>query len=480
MRLLRTYILILCAALSFVVMPSAAMAEDLYCDGSGGVGGGQLFYADREASAGNCAYYNQGLQHIFSHVVCEFVLILDNVLGKTYCGIQYSMVNTLYIVFTIYIMVLGAQLLMGTAQLNAKEIMIRLFKISAVYAFATESAWGIGFMFNFFLAFMSEASAWVLNTLREGTAQEQWGELAQMFGENPMLTADPSDVSPIFGFIDQLVYNSLVTPIEAQDNRVLGLVMALIFVVPQFAAMVGWWLYTTITTLVRTVMNFLMSLAAMAFLISLSPIFLSFLLFESTKHFFNNWLNYMISYVLQVVLVFAIIVMWILVTVQFANFFNELSALIWPYDEAAITVGTTYDPTNTWAVCPITYDEDPDTGAPTANCPNGFDAIADEEDRASLILPADLIKDGEFIYYISYYLISLILITYAFSVLLGKAHDIARSLSGATPESLVLGGWGHSGFGAGTGQHTPSMLRPRAEGASNNLMDNLRGMVGIR
>jgi len=80
--------------------------------------------------------------------------------------------------------------------------------------------------------------------------------------------------------------------------------------------------------LMRTLLSFLLALSTIAFLITLSPIFLSFMLFKVTYHFFESWLRYMVSYALQIIIVFAIISLWITSMMLFAPFFNDMSKLI--------------------------------------------------------------------------------------------------------------------------------------------------------
>ncbi|MBY0407091.1 MAG: hypothetical protein K2Q01_05315, partial [Rickettsiales bacterium] len=136
-------VLVLLMTGGWMLIPGIAHAADwLACDGSGGVvADTSLFYAERgegEEGFGACEF--QGIEHIFSQVLCDFLTVLNEILGKLYCGLQYALTNTLRIVLTIYVAVFGFQILMGTAQVNMRDFMLRLIKMAAVWAFATKSS----------------------------------------------------------------------------------------------------------------------------------------------------------------------------------------------------------------------------------------------------------------------------------------------------------------------------------------------------
>jgi len=102
-------------------------------------------------------------------------------------------------------------------------------------------------------------------------------------------------------------------------------------------------------------------------------VFLGFFLFQSTAYLFENWLRSMISFSVQVVVVLAIIVFWIMSINQFVGFFNDLSKLIYPFEPIQVTAGV-WSPSNGWGICDPIYGTDSNTGEPTAKCRSGFNA----------------------------------------------------------------------------------------------------------
>src|SRR5438105_195314 len=96
------YLLVIVAALSLILMPCPAYAQILSCNAGAPVAGTQLFQANDTAYTGACVYENQPpLQHLFSHVICRFVIILDQILDQVYCGIQKSIIYTLQVLLTL-------------------------------------------------------------------------------------------------------------------------------------------------------------------------------------------------------------------------------------------------------------------------------------------------------------------------------------------------------------------------------------------
>ncbi|NBO18028.1 MAG: type IV secretion system protein [Proteobacteria bacterium] len=452
--------LMLLVAVLCVLLPEAAYAFQLLeCDGAGGVvPGSALFYAERGAKGsgdGACGY--QGIKHIFSTVLCNFLVVLNDILGVFYCSMQFILVETLRIVLTLYVAVFGAQLFMGTAQLNARDIIMRLVKIALVWTFATQSTWGIGVLFYAAIAFIVDGSSWVVNTLNN-IAAISIGDCndPNIYGGNFM---------PMFLFFDCMVYSTFVGPMQVASVKLMGLFVALMVVYPPLAGLAIWWVTKTFVAMVKAVVSLLMAFASLAFLVALAPIFLAMMLFQVTSSFFENWLRYMVAYCVQVIMTFGIIVMWLLVFLQFLSFFTQLGDLIFPAEPMMERTSQVL-PQDAWGICPPEYSDNPSTGAPEAFCPSGFNPYEKDpitgadnpnwrKDAEKIKLPSALIQDGKFLYYVFYHLVSLIIITYAFSVVLDQAPEISQSIAGATAMPTILGGLGVSNFGKTAGLGSP-------------------------
>lgn len=487
MHTLRRSCMVLIAAFALILAPQAAHAAALACDGAGGVAGGTLYEADPVAGTGACENVNPPLQHVFSMVVCNFVMILNDVLGAMYCGLQFSMQNILGIVLTIYIAIFGMQILMGTAHMNSKEIILRLLKIAGVWAFATQSLWGINMAFGFFVSLITSGVWWATSMIMP-------------------VGGIGDSVMPVYGFLDQWIFNFVTGPLVGDGAKLVGFFKAIFLVLPTAALLAGSWLWLTLVTLARTLVSFMLAVSAIAFLIALSPIFLSFMLFQSTFHLFEGWLRYMLSYSLQIIIVFAVIALWVEVMMLFINFFDQLAALIFDFRALAVG-GAVTDPSYTYAICPPVYGASP--MGPTAVCPAGFNPalvldaagkLDGNADYKALIHPSLIPEKTEFIYFMAFHLISLGLVAYAFNALMRDAPEIAKHIVGPAYAPVLVGGWGmeagwlgrraHRGAYGGLSNRIGQGLDNAFGGSGNptggrnapgaDFVDRMRGMIESR
>ncbi len=450
-----TIIALLLAAIFAVGLPEAAWA--LEC--SGGSASGDIFSPDHACSGGT------GLDHIFSRIFCDFVTIVNDVLSKVYCTIQDEVRDTLQIVFTLYVAAFGAQILMGSVQMSVKEIMVRLLKIAGVWAFATQTYWAIQWAFVFFVQLGIFGAVWVWGGVEDG------GQDVYNIG-----AGSSGDLMPIFAFFDQVVYDVVTGPFTMAHSEVIGFFFVMWYLIPTIFMLASYWLWVNFTILIRALLTFLIAVASLAFLLALSPLFLSFMLFTSTYQFFENWLKYMMSYSIQIIVVFSIVALWLAALNMFIGFFNELAEVIFPYDSLWVKSAAESDPVNTWGICPISYGDDPLLG-PTASCEDsGFDPT-DPDDAEKMIPAASIAMEGEFVYYVIYRLLALILVCYAFDTLMRQAPYMAKSLAG--PEYVPILGQGYTFSKYGIIEKTPAWARKGLGGKGGSLIKDIDSTLGI-
>jgi len=435
-----------------------------------------------------------GISYIASTVICEFVTTLDIVLVKVYTGIQSALLPVVQAALTLYIAIFGAQLVMGTAQLQAREIVTRLLKIAGVWLFATSWAYGASNIFYFYMGFIADAGGAIVNTLvpdpggtstvcpnyqyTDGSGNPHTGiDYPNITGDN-----DPSATMPLFNFFDELISCALLGPASAGGIKIVGFFMAMMLVYPPMFVIFSWWLQTTAFALARALLTYLTGISAIAFLIGLSPIFLSMMLFETTRQVFDNWIRYLISYSVQIIIVLGIIVMWVLVLFQLVYFFTDMANLVFPLNSGPMVGGYLHQ-TSTWGLCDAVYDPDDPlyytengVGHPLCRICNGkpCNPVIDTNNNdcngdaycletGSLIPPTKIINQAksfnktssthqeQFLEYVFSNLVALLMLSYAFSMLLEKAHEISSGIAGAGANAPAEpGGWGMRGFGSAT------------------------------
>ncbi len=444
----------------FAMLPVQAYAySPLQCT-SGSPDPGTSLYDD--SSSGACQF--TGIQYIFSTVICQFVSMINHIMGKLYCSIQDAVKPIIMALMALYVTVYGVQILMGTAQLTPAEFVTRIFKMCLVFWLATDSTFGvsagINILFNFFIGFISDTTRWVIEILVIA---------APDIDMNAVSPNDPG-VTASFKFLDEWIYNALTGSLSQSNAKVIGFFVAMGAAMPSIAFMGFYWLVSLAKMLISTLISFLMAVVAIAFLLGLSPIFIGFMLFQATFSYFDQWLRFMMSYALQVMISFAILTLWIFSMTLFGPFFNELSDILFSYEKIIRPAAAIYTPSDTWGLCPTTVVfnpvpharcEDPNfnpRGSVMCNRTNGMRPcyVADSsgnvieppvsidftatpnatgktkatDDYNKIIPPSKVPELSKFLYYIFYHMISLIIVSYGFASLQKNAKDIAKQLAG--------------------------------------------------
>ncbi len=476
-RILRKTLLILTVAWSMILLPQQALADGtLTCQSDGTpTPNTSLFTADTapgdtENPTSACYQDSIGVKHIFSMIICNFVSIINRVLNSVYCGLQVALIDILAAVFTVYIAVFGMQILMGTAQLNAKDIMVRFFKLAGVWVFVTNSQIGIGFAFKFFLAAAGEGVYWVTQHIQTVPIMDT----AHAICYDQQAVQSVTGIMQTFLQLDYMICTAVAGPLTAANSKVLGFFLAMLLV-PALWPVLGlaaYWLWTNFSVMVRAVITFLLGISAMAFLIALSPIFLSFMLFQATYQMFENWLKYMISFVLQIIVVFACISMWIMITVFFVGFFNDLSNTIFAYQKDLPPGSAVRLSADSWGVCPYDFcASKTDTGCnpgytssgnimqdiadnmPYVKCKPTFNPLATDSIAVDGLLMTKTDANGDpidftlYIFYIIYHLIVLIIVAYVFQALMQQAPSLAVQLAGPQYVPMLGSGFGFNRYG---------------------------------
>jgi len=444
-------------ALIGLLVPEYAYAahQALQCNAGRPTPGTSLYNA---GSDGACQFV--GIRYIFSTIICQFVTMVNIIMGKLYCSIQAVVTPVLQAAVTLFIAIYGVQVLMGTAQLNAGEVISRSIKIALVLWLVTDPSFGvsagIALMFNFFVSFISDTTRWVVQILD----QKSGINLYVNYAHDPGVTAT-------FKFLDDWIYNALTGSLSQSNAKVMGFFVAMMVAMPSIFFTMVYWLVSVLKMLMATLLSFLMAVVSVAFLLGLSPIFISFMLFKVTFQYFDQWLRFMVSYSLQVMVSFAILTLWVFSLSLFGPFFNEMSNIIFPYEKIIRPAAAIYSPADTWGLCPLrfTYTPEPHVYCQKANFnPVGplnpgdnqaFPAGRKSNDDYDSILPPTKVPEmSEFLFYVFYHMITLIIVSYGFATLQKNSKDIAKQLAGPsyTPMLNIMG-MGENGFGRVTGAH---------------------------
>lgn len=379
--------------------PSAAYAYTLQCMNGLPVAGTEVFLVN------NCNAF--GIANVFSGLNCNFQYILNEIIKRMYCGIQFQLAYTLAAGMILYIITYAIMFMLGLSSLTAKELVTRLIKMAMIWAFAMNAAWGVGMAFYFFAGGIETVIGWALSAI----------------------TGTPSNGQGFFLILDNLIFAQLTGGLTSNGYALLGFFTTLMILMPPVFMLFLAYMVTVLAALTRALISYLLGLAAIAFLLSLGPIFVSLALFKTTYTFFDSWLKYMISFAMQIILIFAALALWIKVMMLFGDFFGELASHIVPYERIHAEGAFAFF-RNTWGYCPS------GRNAAGTNCISGL-----------AWPPSAYANNMYFIFYLSAQLLALGTVVYAFDALLRAIPQLAQQLSGPkfAPQ---LGGGMPGTFGA--------------------------------
>lgn len=221
---------------------------------------------------------------LFSSVTCRVQKVVESTLGQIWCVVQNELRTPLAALITLYLSTIGAMIVIGMMQFSTRDIMVQFLKIILIWLFATQGDYAIRMGYHFFSTVMSEGIVMVTSA---GTSAGGVGGVIERF--------------------DTIVSELLLINAGSKVMTV-GAGIAALHASTPIGGSIGLFLIMTVAyslmTLLRCVVFYLVSIAAVAFLWAFSPIFLCTALFRTSGHIFTNWLAFVIAFTLQPILLF--------------------------------------------------------------------------------------------------------------------------------------------------------------------------------
>ncbi len=266
----------------------AQFGTDFYCVGLT-VGGGNLFNTTTDTCDPD------GTLNLFSYSVCMFENIIDDIMGNLYCGMIYALEWPFMIMLVLFTAVFGAAILTGIVPLNAAQASVFIFKFALVSVFVLDSSMTISILYQGLMGFVQQSvtiilEAFGLTVSGDDTATSilrmMDGLLAQFISANTVGVGDTANVC---------------------SYQMVALFTTLVVAVPGISALILATALQFLMVFFKTIIGYLVAIAGIMFLMTLAPLFLSFALFKTTQEFFVQWLQSLISFAIQIFVVFAMI-----------------------------------------------------------------------------------------------------------------------------------------------------------------------------
>ncbi len=327
MKTMRKAMGFLAIALLLTVYPAQtvyAAFTMVTCDvKTGAVTSGTLFDSQQISNQNSCGVIT--VKNIFSGIACNYFTIINDIFTKFYCALQVGLLEIITGAIVIFIALYGIRLMIGLQKSNSGAGIAAIMKIGIITLFINQGALGVGLILGFFFGLIIQTVSWAVNAINCKTiicltAPNEGETIVNIFKGvddrlNMLLTGTQSGVASIAGLFDN-------------EAVFIALVIAMFFIAwPLF--LLAWWLITTVAMLfIRSLITFMLSITAVAFLVALSPVFLSFMLFDSTRMLFDNWLNFLVSFSLQPLIIFSAFSLWLIASSDFVVFAKQLSDIM--------------------------------------------------------------------------------------------------------------------------------------------------------
>lgn len=284
-------LLMLMVALSLLwLMPASAQALPALDSGmlavmnAGGGGGNDNATCTNEFKQDQ----NQGL---LTQIIDYIKQVIDQATMELYSGIIYhpSFLMALNAAFTLFITLYGALFIFGIVPLTLGQASIRMFKFAIILALVNE---GFPFFKEYAIRFFNDGTDELINAIL-GIAT------GDPSGVSYSETGSPQPFRKIEPVVQKILSSKMMTSlIGSFTTGPMG---------PAMGGLMGFSIYAFVMSIVKALRIYCLSLVAKALLFGMAPIFMSFMMFERTKHMFSGWYNQLVNYSLQPILMFAFI-----------------------------------------------------------------------------------------------------------------------------------------------------------------------------
>ncbi len=362
--------------------------------------------------SGNACTGNPADGQVFSRFVCEFERIIQEVLSQVYCAIIDQADGPITIALTLLVMFYGFALLMGVSPFTAKELMMLAAKFSLVLGFALNADLMIGYGYALIMGLAQEGIIIVLSTLFQGEegGYAQGGDVYKYFDEM---------IAQIFQM------SAEGTKVESKcSNALFSMITLLAAVVPPVFFIAAYFMFRMAWVILRAVYGYCLGILGVTFLVTLAPIYIGFSLFKPTRTLFDKWLQYLISFAFQMVVVFAFLGMVFSIVRQMSDDVQVYADLVRPYDRQIHSGGVA----SAWNVC----------GICELNPASPKEAPTCKSDK--VLHPSELVKDTVFLEFVSVKIMSLLIIFYLLDILMDFVPQMARYLAGPKYAGQIGGG----------------------------------------
>lgn len=276
------------------------------------------------------------LENLFSGFVCVYQQIVDEIMTNLYYAMLEYFAPPFIAALTLFLITVGVTFAMGILPFTTRDIMLVLTKIVLLTSFALNPELMIDIVYRGFIGFMRQTTDAAVSGLLTG---------------HPNIT--PS-VAGIFSWMDDQLFEFIDMQDNARqagncENDVLALLFGLAVTMPPVFLIALYLLFQLIMVFIRTTLGYLLAITGIMFLTTMAPLFFGFGLFKFTVGYFDKWLKYLLSFAVQIFVVFSFIA--VVLNFDFSEKLDGVLDTIKPYNETAYHEGQRMNFDNWCTLC---------------------------------------------------------------------------------------------------------------------------------
>ena len=293
--------------------------------------------------------------NIFSFIVCNMEHLASNLMGSMYCNIIAQLLPAVMAMLVLSVLFFGVGFTIGVIPATARDFQVFLLKMTLIFLFATQSDYLVGFGYNILVTGMREGAGLAVSTMYN------------QIGGNGALTTTPAGYAAtaatgsnngyaFYAYMDSFLgktmhfatdYIGKGGTAQACQNAVFAVMAVMAVAFPPIFYIGVMIIFRIGLTFLRAVFAYIYAVVGIVFLLTASPFFLTFALFRTTQTFFERWLAYLVSFGLQVVILFAFL--GFVLSINVSNISNSITGIIVPIQETH----ETYTMRFPWHYCTI-------------------------------------------------------------------------------------------------------------------------------
>lgn len=241
---------------------------------------------------------------IIEAIMSSITGTLNEAAKKLYGGIINSPLysGALNAAILLTVVMYGAMIIFDLANLRPGEVMQRVFKIGLVLWIASPNG-GWTFFSTTFAAFFYDGMLQLIGIFMEGSAG-MMANAGQATAVNQLDVKQLAQPLSILGYPLTLIFSQKfgVTLIGVAFTGIYGIVMAILLL---------WAAVVLIFAIMHVLFVYIKCIVGLWFMFALAPIFFIFFLFQRTAQLFTGWLNMVVSFALQPILLFAFLAFFV-------------------------------------------------------------------------------------------------------------------------------------------------------------------------